>query len=78
MEKRAVNNPCGHTGFESAPCEICGYPDPRKLIARLKAQAEEAKSALRLLIDFIPAGWPVPLGYSQVANQARTCQGRDG
>ena len=31
-------NPCGHTGFESAPCDICGYPDPRKLIAKLKAE----------------------------------------
>jgi len=33
-------NPCGHTGFESAPCDICGYPDPRKLIARLKDERD--------------------------------------
>lgn len=29
-------NPCNHTGFESEPCDVCGYPDPRKLIAKLK------------------------------------------
>lgn len=33
-------NPCNHTGFESAPCDICGYPDPRKLIARLKDERD--------------------------------------
>lgn len=33
-------NPCNHTGFESAPCDICGYPDPRKLIARLEAERD--------------------------------------
>jgi len=31
-------NPCNHTGFESAPCDVCGYPDPRKLIAKLKEE----------------------------------------
>ena len=31
-------NPCNHTGFESAPCDVCGYPDPRKLIAKLEAE----------------------------------------
>ena len=54
-------NPCNHTGFESAPCDICGYPDPRKLIARLKderaddrAKIEELKKEnkrLRELVD---------------------------
>jgi len=38
-----VNNPCGHTGFESTVCEICGYPDPRKMIAALKAEIEMGK-----------------------------------
>lgn len=28
-------NPCGHTGAESFVCDICGYPDPRKLISSL-------------------------------------------
>ncbi len=27
---------CNHTGFESNVCEICGYPDPSKMIAKLK------------------------------------------
>jgi hypothetical protein len=31
-------NPCGHTGFESVSCDVCGYPDSRKLIAKLKAK----------------------------------------
>ena len=34
-------NPCNHTGFESAPCDVCGYPDPRKLIAKLKGALVE-------------------------------------
>ena len=38
-----INNPCGHTGFESSTCEICGYPDPRKMIAALKAEIEIGK-----------------------------------
>jgi hypothetical protein len=25
-EDAQINNPCGHTGFESNVCEICGYP----------------------------------------------------
>ena len=40
-------NPCNHTGFESAPCDVCGYPDPRKLIAKLKAENKR----LRELVD---------------------------
>jgi hypothetical protein len=36
-EKIALLKPCDHTGFESVSCEICGYPDSRKLIAKLKA-----------------------------------------
>jgi hypothetical protein len=31
-------NPCGHTGFESLSCDVCGYPNSRKLIAKLKAK----------------------------------------
>ena len=49
-------NPCNHTGFESAPCDVCGYPDPRKLIAKLKAenkrQASEALKEAALDIYF--------------------------
>lgn len=40
-EKVSVNNPCGHTGFESGVCEICGYPDPRKVIEALKIRIKE-------------------------------------
>jgi hypothetical protein len=37
MTRLEINNPCGHTGAESSVCEICGYPDPRKMIAALKS-----------------------------------------
>ena len=43
-------NPCNHTGFESAPCDVCGYPDPRKLIAKLKAENKR----LAALNDMFP------------------------
>jgi hypothetical protein len=36
-----INNPCEHTGFESAVCEICGYPDPRRVIAKLRKDRAE-------------------------------------
>lgn len=37
-------NPCNHTGVESASCDICGYPDSRKLIASLKRKLESSDS----------------------------------
>ena len=36
-------NPCGHTGFESVSCGICGYPDSRKLIKHLRDENERLK-----------------------------------
>jgi len=36
-------NPCGHTGFESNVCEICGYPDPRRVIAKLREKQAELR-----------------------------------
>ena len=39
----SINNPCGHTGFKSNVCEICGYPDPSKMIASLKQQIASLK-----------------------------------
>jgi len=38
-----INNPCGHTGFESFACEICGYPDPRRVIAKLREKQAELR-----------------------------------
>ena len=43
-------NPCNHTGFESSPCDVCGYPDPRNLIAKLKAENKR----LAALNDMFP------------------------
>ncbi len=31
-------NPCGHTGLESSVCQVCGYPDPPKMIVALRAE----------------------------------------
>lgn len=42
-----INNPCEHTGLESFVCDICGYPDPRKVIAALKAERDRMKAAIR-------------------------------
>ena len=39
-----INNPCVHTGFESTVCEICGYPDPRKMITKLKDERDELEA----------------------------------
>ena len=47
-EQIAALNPCGHTGFESTSCNICGYPDPRKLIVALTAKVKELESAMNL------------------------------
>ena len=41
-----VNNPCHHTGLESFVCEVCGYPDPRKVVAALRAERDKLKAAL--------------------------------
>lgn len=35
VKRERILNPCGHTGYESAPCAICGYPDPHNRIAAL-------------------------------------------
>jgi hypothetical protein len=41
-----ILNPCGHTGFESSPCAICGYPDPRKYIADLRERERMSNEAI--------------------------------
>jgi hypothetical protein len=42
-----VNNPCGHTGFESEPCKKCGYPDPVKAIEHLEKQITDGEMMYR-------------------------------
>ena len=54
-------NPCNHTGFESAPCDVCGYPDPRKLIAKLKAENKRLRELVdgaRLIVEVFQ--WSTP------------------
>ena len=36
-------NPCGHKGIESKSCDICGYPDSRKLIEKLRQEIARLK-----------------------------------
>jgi hypothetical protein len=56
-----INNPCKHTGFESVSCGICGYPDPRKLIAALETEICE----LRESRDY----WKQQWGYMEAAQK---------
>ena len=37
-------NPCGHTGFESCVCNVCGYPEPVKRIAKLNQKIAELEA----------------------------------
>lgn len=46
-----ILNPCNHTGLESFVCEMCGYPDPRKLISKLKAEYADACSENESLLS---------------------------
>ena len=68
-------NPCNHTGFESAPCDVCGYPDPRKMITKLKderdalkADNERLREALRYIAFTIPG--PTMKTHAEAAQQA--------
>jgi len=53
MELEAENkrlqmmNPCNHTGYEAATCDVCGYPDPRKLIAKLEEENQRLMDEIR-------------------------------
>jgi hypothetical protein len=47
-EQIALLKPCGHTGFESIMCQVCGYPNPRKLIAKLRKERDLWKDAYRV------------------------------
>jgi hypothetical protein len=40
-------------------------------IERLKVKLAEAREAINLLIGFIPEGWAMPLGWTQVVAQAK-------
>ena len=42
-----------------------------KKIAELEAENKRLREALDLVISFIPDGWGMPLGFNQVAQQAR-------
>ncbi len=45
-EQIKLLNPCGHTEFESISCDVCGYPDSRKLITALKAERDRLRETL--------------------------------
>jgi len=45
--------------------------DDRARIKELEAENKRLREALDLVISFIPDGWGMPLGFNQVAQQAR-------
>ena len=38
----------------------------------LEAENAELRAAIKSVLAFIPDGWSMPLGFSQIAEQART------
>ena len=56
-------NPCNHTGYEAAPCDVCGYPDPRKLIAKLEEENQRLREALERIAayDSYHSEWPTEI-----------------
>lgn len=52
-EELAINNPCMHIGVESFVCEVCGYPDPAKMIAALKGKLMATQVALRNMEEYV-------------------------
>ena len=45
--------------------------DTKQRIAALTAERDRLREALEVLIAFIPDGWSMPLGYTQVVAQAQ-------
>ena len=69
-----MNLECEH-GQLARSCNICEYErEIAELNARVKeleAENKRLREALDLVISFIPDGWGMPLGFNQVAQQAR-------
>ena len=53
QEQIALLNPCGHSPAESIVCNICGYPDPRKIIASLTENFEAGSRTVGLQAEEI-------------------------
>ena len=53
QEQIALLNPCGHSPAESIVCNICGYPDPRKIIASLTENFEAVSRTVGLQAEQI-------------------------
>ena len=49
------------------------WEDPKAvlIITTLTAERDRLREALEVLIAFIPDGWSMPLGYTQVVAQAQ-------
>jgi len=39
--------------------------------SRQQEKIEKLKEGINLLIDYIPTGWEIPLGYNQIVNQVK-------
>lgn len=55
--------------------EIAGFKedifDTHKQIIGLRKEVAELRGQLKMLLDFIPDGWSMPLGYSQLVAQIK-------
>ena len=49
QQERMINNPCGHTGYESKRCVKCGYPDPVKYVKILVQNIESYRESVLIL-----------------------------
>jgi len=69
-----MNLECEH-GQLARACNICEYEreiaELKKRVGKLEAENKRLRDALDLVISFIPDGWGMPLGFNQVAQQAR-------
>lgn len=52
--------------------------EKEKEIVELREKLDEYREAVQMLIEFIPEGWPVPLGYNTVVDDIKTMLRTEG
>jgi len=73
---------CGHRKVDwddsygnCVACQLKEYADKYDDQLGFEQQIASLRKAIKLLINFIPAGWMMPLGYTQVVAQAENILG---